>query len=218
MFSKKKARALLRHPLTVRLLVWYLKFVYKTTRWTFYNQDILEPLEGKPRLFCFWHGRLSMMPFAWESSESFYMLLSKHGDGQFIGDILQRLGASFELIHGSTNRNGAQAAIGVIHHLKAGHPVGITPDGPRGPRETVSEGTAVLAYLSQAVTIPATFFIKNSFCLKSWDRFCVPLPFSTGHYVVGDPIAPPAGREEFEEWRNTLRTSLNALKNILIKF
>lgn len=205
-----KIRIYVRSRWAAKCLAWYLKFVYRTTRWTFENKHILDDHSHQPRLFCFWHGRLAMMPFAWESSETFFMLLSQHGDGRFIGDILKCCGP-FDLVYGSTNRGGMEAVRHVINLLKEGSPVGITPDGPRGPRETISHGTAILAYLSQAIVIPSSFSISRCLYLKSWDRFCLPFPFSSGHFSVGHPLPPPSHKHELDAWKKELKKRLDDL-------
>ena len=47
--------------------------------------------------------------------------------------------------------------------------------------------------------------------MNSWDRFEVPLPFSRGLFVYGEPIEVPAraGVGEMEEARSRLERALN---------
>ena len=56
--------------------------------------------------------------------------------------------------------------------------IGITPDGPRGPKEIVSEGIIKIAKSSKVPIIPVGFWSSKNFKLKSWDSFLITLPFS----------------------------------------
>lgn len=192
----------------------YIKFVYKTTQWSYKGLDLLEQEFSKdhPIIICFWHGKLAMMPMGWIWKTPFAMLLSRHGDGRLIGEILKRCGSFFQTIEGSTQRHGFEAGRSILKILNQKIPVGITPDGPRGPRHKVSPGIVTLSYLSQAVIIPATYHISRRQILSSWDQFWVPLPFSKGAYRVGRPISPPASREEFEEVRLKIEQGLMELE------
>lgn len=196
-----KLRFFFKKKWVAKLLSAYLKFVYKTTKWTYVNEEILEQTKGKPRIFCFWHENLAMMPFAWKLDEPFYMLLSQHGDGKFIGEMLKSLGP-FEAVYGSTNKGGMNAAREIIKLLKTGAAIGITPDGPRGPRRSISPGLFFLARHSDAIIIPVTYKISNSIRLKSWDRFKLPLPFSQGSFFLMNP-PPQMTNLQLKDFLNT---------------
>src|SRR6266478_8274887 len=55
-----------------RLLCWviqlYIRFVYRTNRWSVEGGDIPVRLRqhGRPFILAFWHGRLLMIPMAWQ--------------------------------------------------------------------------------------------------------------------------------------------------------
>ncbi len=167
----------------------YIKFVYATSSWRYHNRDIIESYlkAGKPFIFCFWHGKLLMMPRSWQWKNPFYMLLSAHNDGQLIGDVLSYF--NINTISGSTNKKGAQAAKAMVRKLREGNIVGITPDGPRGPRHKCSEGIAVVAKLAKVDIIPITYTIKRKKVLGSWDRFHLALPFSKGAFHCAAAIS-----------------------------
>jgi lysophospholipid acyltransferase (LPLAT)-like uncharacterized protein len=206
----KSLKIFFRTKWASKLVALYLKFVYKTSKWSFDNKEVFKKTEHLPRIFCFWHGQLSMMPFAWGRDEKFYMLLSKHGDGQFIANVILNW-KNLDIITGSTNRDGMNAIRKIVGHLRQNRPIGITPDGPRGPKHKVSEGTALLAYLSQAVVTPVTFHLSNCFYLKTWDRFCFPLPFSKGRFIFGEPFLAPSSKNDFVTWRSDLEKAMNGL-------
>jgi lysophospholipid acyltransferase (LPLAT)-like uncharacterized protein len=58
--------------------------------------------------------------------------------------------------------------------------------------------------------VPVGFGAAPAKALGSWDRFVVPLPFSRGVFVYGEPIevAPSAGEAEMEEARQRLERAL----------
>jgi lysophospholipid acyltransferase (LPLAT)-like uncharacterized protein len=185
-------KKILRSSLTKAILAWigyaYLWFVFKTTRWSYVGLEHLEHhiKTNTPFIAAFWHGRLAMMPFIWRWNKPFYMLLSEHEDGRFIAKVVSH--HNIKSIYGSSTRGGAQAAFSCIKELKQGHSIGITPDGPKGPRHEASMGLIHIARLSGAPIMPVSYALKRHKFLKTWDKFLVPLPFSNGIYVIGKPI------------------------------
>lgn len=189
---KKFIKKILRSKTTQIVLAcigyFYLWFVFKTTRWKYVGLHHIEHLihSNTPFIAAFWHGRLAMLPFLWRWNTPFYMLLSEHGDGRFISKIIQH--RKIKSIYGSSTRGGAQAALLCVRELKRGHCMGITPDGPKGPRHKASDGLIHIARLSDAPVIPVSYSLKRHKFLKTWDRFLVPLPFTHGIFVIGEPI------------------------------
>ncbi len=199
------------------LAVWYLRFVYCTTTWRYENESVPKALldAKQPFIVAFWHGRLSMMAFAWRHHQEhpFVMLLSSHRDGQLIGRMVERLG--IQSVAGSTTRQGKEAVLKIIKLLKKSNTVGITPDGPRGPNQTVADGVIHIARLSGAVILPATFSKKNRWHLKTWDRFLLPLPFGRGVFLWGDPVVIPKELSEPDMvyFRVKIETAMNSLQD-----
>lgn len=163
-----------------RLAAQYIRLVHATGRWEVIGGDIPARYwdTGRPFIFAFWHGRLLLMAHAWRRGLPIHMLTSQHRDGQLIGRTMGAFGV--EMVIGSTTRGGATALRGMVRLLKAGQYVGITPDGPRGPRMRATPGVVQVAKLSGAPIIPAAYSAARCRRLGSWDRFMVPLPFSRG--------------------------------------
>lgn len=158
-----------------------------------------------------WHGRLLMTPFGWRYSDRSHILVSAHNDGRLISRTLAHFSA--QTITGSTRRGGADALRRLHKVLRDGGAVGITPDGPRGPRMRVSPGIVQLARLTGAPIYPLAFAASPSHVFDSWDRFVLPLPFCRGLYLWGDPIeiARDTNKAQIEEVRLNLEEKLNAL-------
>ena len=185
-------RALIKSTLTRRLAsaigAGYIGLVYLTSRWRFLGTEHTQPYldEGKPFLVCFWHNRIAMMCFAWQSKVPFSMLNSGHADGQMVAGVVAYYGIGG--IKGSTSKGGVSAIRNIIRAVRSGHTVGITPDGPKGPLYKVSPGTAAIAKLAGIDIIPVTYATTRCIQLNTWDRFLVPLPFSKGVFMWGNPI------------------------------
>lgn len=143
----------------------------------------------KNALYAFWHGRLMMMPLLCRPKHKMHVLISRHRDGLLISRVISHFGQA--TIAGSSGKRGAGAMKEVLRALKNGENVSITPDGPRGPYQSVSDGTIALAKLSGMPVIPITFSATRLRRFKSWDRFCFALPFSRIVFLVGAPFYIP---------------------------
>lgn len=191
----------------------YIRLVLATGRWQVIGADIPERFwaADKPFILAFWHGRLLLMPYVWPKGKAMHMLISQHRDGQIIARTIAHFGIG--AVAGSTSRGGSQALRGMLKLLKGGAYIGITPDGPRGPRMRVSLGIVNTAKLSGAPIIPISMSVKRRKVLGSWDRFILAPPFSEGVFVWGRPIEVPrdADAATLEALRLEVETRMNAL-------
>lgn len=209
-----RLRHLIRAPwvqnLLAYLLTLYLKLVYYTSRWTFEGFHHPEQFIGsnKPFIACFWHGRMAMIPFMWRWKFPITALVSLHADGQLVGRTFKHFGIDYTL--GSTSRGGTRALRDIVHRLKNGEVIGLTPDGPRGPRQVASPGIIAMAKLTRTPIIPISYATSRFIELKTWDRFHVPLPFSKGVLVFGTPLPPP----EDNDWENYRLRVEQAITNL----
>ena len=215
------ASRLMRRPAVSAALSWlaarYIRLVWITGRWQVENIDIADRMiaDGTPFIACFWHGRMLMIPNAWKYSARMSILISHHRDGIFISRTLAHLGIG--TIAGSSSRGGAGALVRMVRALKRGEYMGITPDGPRGPRMRATPGAATAARLSGAVLLPVSYSATRRRVLGSWDRFVVPLPFSRGIIRVGAPIEVPRDTDDagLEAVRQKLEVDLINLTMVL---
>jgi lysophospholipid acyltransferase (LPLAT)-like uncharacterized protein len=166
----------------------YIRFVYRTNRWTTEGGDEARALcaARRPFILAFWHGRLLMIPMAWRRMAPMHMLISAHPDGRIIADAVAHFGVGS--IAGSTRRGGSAALRMMLKRLKEGDCVGITPDGPRGPAMTASTGIVNLARLARMPIVPITYATSRRRVLKTWDRFHLACPFGRGIFLWGEPI------------------------------
>ena len=208
---KKFIRSAWGQNLLAALAAAYIRFVHATTRWTVLGDAHPEKLaqDGKPFIGCFWHQRMLMLPPIWAHRRRMHMLISTHADGVLIAKTIGHFGVA--TIEGSTNRGAAAALRMMVEKLRQGDQVAVTPDGPRGPARKAAPGVASVAMLARVRVIPVAYAVSRARFLRSWDRMLVPLPFSRGVMVWGEPIAPPADRGGVEAFSRDLETRLDAL-------
>jgi len=213
-FVKLYRRILQKPPVRralAALIAGYIRLVHKTGRWHTIRGDVPERMraDSKPFIVCFWHGRLLMMNLAWASDKPFYMLSSPHADGRLTTAVMGHF--NIDTVAGSTRKGGTAALRQLTRLLKNGAWAGITPDGPRGPRMRASLGAIVLARMSGAPLVPATYSVRPGKIFGSWDRFLLPLPFGRGVFVIGPEIEVPGSLDPAR--REALRLRLERALN-----
>jgi lysophospholipid acyltransferase (LPLAT)-like uncharacterized protein len=166
----------------------YIRFVYATNRWSVEGGEYPRRLReaGKPFILAFWHGRLMMIPMAWQRLAPIHMLISAHRDGRIIADAVAHFGV--QSVAGSTRRGGSAALRTMVKALAAGDCVGITPDGPAGPAMVASTGIVNVARLARVPVVPVVFATSRRRVMQTWDRMNVALPFGRGVFIWGEPI------------------------------
>lgn len=210
---KQLARSANGSQLICWLIQLYLRFVYATGRWQMVGTDIALSLcaARRPFIVAFWHGRLLLLPPAWQRMAPMHMLISSHPDGRLIAGAVRYFG--IESIAGSSTLGGQEALRAMVTCLNEGNCVGITPDGPGGPAMRASPGIIAIARLSGAPILPVTYSTARRRILRSWDRMLLPLPFSRGVFICGDLIEVPRhlNNAATETWRARIEEQLNAL-------
>jgi lysophospholipid acyltransferase (LPLAT)-like uncharacterized protein len=139
-------------------------------------------------ILCFWHSRFVLMPYCYPGPR-IVVLSSNHRDAEALVRILRKFG--IEQARGSSTSGGATGLRQILRKVGEGCDVGLTPDGPRGPRRRVQAGVVAIARLTGFPIIPVTFSAFPARRLRSWDRTLVPKFFSKGLFVYGDPIVVP---------------------------
>lgn len=164
--------------------------------------------QNKPFILAFWHNQLMMISYCWKSNTKLYILASGHSDGRF-GSIV---GKYFKLQNIPINSNEKSISLKPIFKLlRNSNYIGITPDGPRGPNQKVSDGIIKISKTTQIPIIPVGFFSSKFSNLKSWDSFLITKPFSKCIFVWGKAIVIPKNctNNEIEEYKNILEIEIN---------
>ncbi len=162
---------------------------------------------GRRVLYAFWHEGLLVATYAFRR-QGIQVLVSQHRDGELIARAIERMG--YGTIRGSSTRGGTRALFRMASAGAAGDDLGVTVDGPRGPRLEVKPGTLFIAGRSGLPIVPFAVASRKPWELSSWDRFMVPRPFSTAAIAFGEPLEVPGDTavERLEPYRIALQQRL----------
>jgi lysophospholipid acyltransferase (LPLAT)-like uncharacterized protein len=190
-WAKKVLRSSIGQKILGLLISGYLLLIKTTGNWSIESEDIPKKLidKNQPFIVAFWHGRLLMFITAWKFPSPISIVISQHRDGKLISSSVAPFGISS--LAGSTTRGGSQVLRKLIRTVKNGQNVGITPDGPQGPRMRATAGVIEAARLSEAPIVPLALSAKSAITASSWDRLLIPLPFCRGILLWGPPIFVP---------------------------
>ena len=188
----------------------YIRAVNLTSSIQFENESIPKQFwnNDKPFILAFWHSQLMMIGFSWKKNKNVNILASGHSDGRF-GAIV---GKYFNLNNIQTSKKNNSISLRPIFKLlNDNNYIGITPDGPRGPKEIVSEGIIKIAKTSKVPIIPIGFWSSKNFKLKSWDSFLITLPFSKCSFVWNKPLEIPYNIQEnqIHHYQKLLQEKIN---------
>ena len=160
-------------------------------RWE-YHPEVLKPIGSV--IFSIWHNRLPFSlimyrRYARQKKQPHQMaaIVSASKDGGVVARILEHFGV--QPVRGSSSR--------------------------RGPRYVVQPGAMALAQLTGRPLVPVSYHLSWKICLKSWDRFQIPLPFGRAVMKFGEPLRVP--REASDQQREILRQQLEQrMRNLTI--
>lgn len=211
-------KALLRSAamqnILARIFAGYIWLVHYTGQWRVEGNVARDEVmaRGTPIVAALWHNRILMMPYAWRGMRrAIHMLISGHRDGMMVGRCMGLFGMEYIPVGKGTSRGTAVKM--AVRALRGGRILGVTPDGPRGPRMRVKPGIVEIARMAGASIVPVAYSARRRRIVNSWDRFVVPLPFSEGIVLWGEPMAVPrdADPQELEALRLMLEARLTAL-------
>lgn len=148
-----------------------------------------ERVPEEPLIAAFWHGDLFYIPFIYfklRKDPDVSVVISEHFDGKIIAKTNSFL--KLKSIHGSSTRSGAKVLISAMRVLKNGGDVGITPDGPKGPRHEVADGIIAMSQKTNSKIVVLSCVPKSYWQLSSWDKFTIPKPFTQVDLYASEPI------------------------------
>lgn len=181
-----------------------IRFLYLTNKKNFHSP---ESISDEPTIFACWHGELLMLPYLYShyrKKPNAKVLISSHFDGALISKTIKYFGLG--TISGSSNRNASRVLIQGIRSLKEGFDIGITPDGPKGPRHEAADGVVVMAQKAKAKIVLVEIKPTKYWQLNSWDKFTIPKPFGTLNYYSTKPI--DVSSLELEEAKKLVKDGL----------
>jgi len=157
-------------------------FVLMKLLWFSYRKKyhfIEEPIAGQCMAVT-WHAELFVSPQVYRKlrkTEATSAIISQHYDGDLIAKIL----SFFNIVplRGSSKRGAKSVLINAIKAMKEGDSVMVTPDGPRGPRYSMSDGAIALALRFNLPLMVVNYRPSSYWQLSSWDQFIIPKPFAS---------------------------------------
>lgn len=161
--------------------------LFATTRAERIGQEHYERFrrEGQPVMFVFWHGQLLPLVY-YHRQEGIVVLVSEHDDGEYITRVIERYG--FGAVRGSSTRGGTKGLRGLVRAAREGRDLGVTPDGPRGPRGVFKPGALLAAQMADLPVVPLSVRASSGWRFRSWDGFLMPRPFSKITLEYHEPV------------------------------
>lgn len=177
-------------PLGILVRLWGMSLRFDTSPEDLRNYT----KRDEPIAMVLWHNRLFLAAEIlrrYRRPRPAYALVSASSDGAWLAAFFSLAG--LRTVRGSSSRLGREAATGLVDVLRAGHDVGITPDGPRGPCYEMKPGAVIVARRTRVPILLIGGEFTSAWRLRSWDRFYLPKPFSRvrmrGELVFPDELA-----------------------------
>ena len=153
-----------------------MRFVWFTTSKKFHY---ISQISDSQHICVCWHGELFMSPQAYRhihKKHSASAIVSSHFDGTLIANTLNLF--KIKPLRGSSRKGAQRVLLQAFRSVKNGEEILITPDGPKGPRHSISDGAIGLALKSKLPIFVMNYTAKSYWKLDSWDKFVIPKPFS----------------------------------------
>jgi lysophospholipid acyltransferase (LPLAT)-like uncharacterized protein len=193
---------------------WVILFFCRSLRWEVEEPQSLDSVRaaGKGIIYTVWHGRIFMATYHFRN-RGVVVMTSQNRDGDYIARVIEKFG--YRAARGSSSRGSRGATIECLRAMKDGRDLGITIDGPRGPRYVAKAGAAYLARKSGNPVVPFNISVEKKWVMRSWDHFQVPKPFSRAIVLIGNPIYVDASatEEQIEVVENQIQSSLDDLRD-----
>ena len=194
-------------PIATRIGSSLVRALAATWRYRVTGYDYVRALREsrRPFVFVLWHSRILPLLYR-HRGEDVVMLISRHRDGGYLADLGERWG--YRSVRGSTRRGGEVGLLGIVRALEGGAEVAITPDGPRGPAERVQPGAIAAAQHAGVPIVAVGARVASAWYLGSWDRMCIPKPFTAIEVMYAPPIQIAAGKEGLRRGMDVVSRSL----------
>jgi lysophospholipid acyltransferase (LPLAT)-like uncharacterized protein len=158
---------------------WIMRGIAKTIRFEVQNQ----PPDGVICIISCWHRNILLMAMQ-RIGCGVAVVISSSQDGELIAGPVEELG--FVTVRGSSRRGGANAYRQMLKMAKE-RPLGITPDGPKGPSQTVHPGVTRIAYVARIPIVATALDADKEWLFDSWDKLRLPKPFTRIRVLYGEP-------------------------------
>jgi lysophospholipid acyltransferase (LPLAT)-like uncharacterized protein len=177
----------------------------------YYDESIdpVKPTYAGQKIYIFWHEYI-LFPLYLRGHCNLTMLVSQHRDADILTRTAYHMG--FDFARGSSYRGGTTALRELVRRSRKMN-LTITPDGPRGPRRVLAQGSVYLASKLKLPIVAMGFGYDRPWRFKTWDHHALPRPFSRARAVVSPEIHVPDNltRDGIEHYRLEIERLLNRL-------
>jgi len=204
------------HPIAIKIVSllgsWVLKLWLKTQDYWFCFEDPDSDPNWTARrnIYLFWH-EMMLFPLGTHCGPDFSILVSRHRDGELITQVMRMFQG--KTVRGSTSRGAVSGLLGMMRNQPSRH-LGITPDGPRGPRRVVQDGAVYLASRTGIPLVPVGYAFDGCWRAGSWDRMALPRPSRRAVCVVGGGVIVPGNldRDGIEAFRIRMQKEMDRVQ------
>ena len=168
-------RAFVLWPLGLIMRLWGMTLRFEASP----KDEVAMVKRDEPIAMILWHNRLFLAAEffrIYRQGRPCFALVSASTDGAWLASFFGLVG--IQTVRGSSSQRGREAALALVEVLRAGHDVGITPDGPRGPMYAFKPGALIVSRRAKVPVLLLGFELESAWQLGSWDRFRLPRPFS----------------------------------------
>ena len=172
---------------------------------------------GTPYIYALLHAhQISAVFVNDEERDRLAAMVSRSADGELLVPSLTLRGV--RAARGSSRKGerdkGGQTALAQLREWLGDRvAVLLAVDGPRGPRNEVHRGVALIAQQVEDAVVLPTMVVPDRrwFPGTTWDRIQLPKPFSTVTLAMDEPIRPLEG-ESTEDLRLRIAKALDAME------
>lgn len=152
-----------------------------------------------------------VLAISFHRNTNFHGLTSYSFDGELAARLMVQFG--LKAVRGSSSLGGMKALVQLAKATESIPLVGLTIDGPKGPRRVAKAGIAIVAAKKQLPILPGAYVARSAWRMNSWDRTAIPKPFTRIVCAFGSPLEPPVdlSGDSIEKKRSELDESMAAL-------
>ena len=170
-----------------QVIIPFLAYILMRITWytTFKKFHFITSVGEDQHVCVCWHGELFMTPQAYRHIHKKHpasAIISQHFDGALMAGTLNWF--NIKPLRGSSRKGAQKVLLQAFRSVKNGEEVLISPDGPKGPRHTVSDGAIGLALKSKLPMLVINYTAERYWQFSSWDKFVIPKPFSKIEFYI----------------------------------
>ena len=185
-FSKERKRQILSKVLPPIIFL-FISAIFLTVKKRFH---LPKSVPSEPFMVAFWHGKIMLSPYIYKrlrENPKIGVIISDHFDGAIIANTMKYF--DFDTIRGSTTKGAIKVLKESFKLVDNGYDIAITPDGPRGPFQSVADGIVAISQKKGMKIVAFNYKADSFWQLKSWDRFMIPKPFSRVDFYASEPFS-----------------------------